>query len=73
MFKTVLYNNQDIGMVINKEMSDLLHSNWILEQVIKEYIDNQKQSQIKESYENMWKDEEYLYEMQENTKYLGNL
>jgi len=34
---------------------------------------NAKYLENKKAYENMWKDEEYLYEMQENTKYLGDL
>jgi len=73
MFKTVLHNNKDIWMVLSKEMADALQDSWILEQIINDYIKNKKQSEMNRAYENMWKDKEYLCEMLENTKYLGNL
>lgn len=45
----------------------------LIERIIAEYIQNQKEQQLKKSYEIMWKDIEYLEEMQENTAYLGNI
>ena len=73
MFKTVLCNNEDIWMVINKEMADLLNESWVLDQIINDYIKKQKEEKFKQSYESMWKDKDYLNETQENTRYLGNL
>ncbi len=45
----------------------------LLENIIWEYIESRKKSQLEKAYSNMWQDEEYLAEMQNNTKYLGNL
>ncbi len=45
----------------------------VLEKVISEYIENRKKEKLEKSYMNMWNDEEYLTEMKNNSKYLGNL
>lgn len=45
----------------------------LLEKIISEYMERKKIKEIEKSYISMWKDEEYLIEMQENTKYLGNI
>ncbi len=45
----------------------------MLEKIIWEYIESQKNKEIEKSYALMWKDEEYLSEMQQNTIYLGNI
>jgi len=45
----------------------------LLEEIIKEYIENKKTKELEKSYKNMSQDFEYLNEMQENTKYLANL
>ncbi len=59
---------------LNKESKEnKISKREVLERIIADYIEKQKQEKIKQSYEVMWKDEDYLIEMQENTKYLGNL
>ena len=45
----------------------------LIERIIAEYIQNQKEKQLEKSYDIMWKDIEYLEEMQKNTAYLGNI
>ena len=45
----------------------------LLERIILDYIEKKKIQDIERSYSVMWKDEKYLNEMKENTKYLGNL
>lgn len=45
----------------------------VLEKVISEYIENKEKQKLENAYSNMWNDEEYLSEMVNNTKYLGNL
>ncbi|MDQ7022122.1 MAG: hypothetical protein Q9M97_01070 [Candidatus Gracilibacteria bacterium] len=45
----------------------------LLENIIGDYIIQRKQDKIEKAYLNMGKDEEYLQEMQNNTKYLSNL
>jgi len=45
----------------------------LLENIIWDYIEKKKQEKIEGAYLKMWKDEEYLEEMEENTKYLANL
>ena len=45
----------------------------LLENIIWDYIEKKKQEKIENSYLKMWKDKEYLKEMEENTKYLANL
>ncbi len=45
----------------------------LIERIIAEYIHNKKEKELEKSYQNMWKDIEYLEEMQENTAYLGNI
>jgi len=45
----------------------------LLEKIIFEYIENKKKQKLEEAYTKMWNDEEYLSEMVNNSKYLGNL
>jgi len=45
----------------------------LIERIIAEYIQNKKEEELEKSYNTMWKDIEYLEEMQENTSYLGNI
>ena len=45
----------------------------LLENIILDYIERRKEKQLEKAYLNMWKDIEYLNEMEENTKYLSNL
>jgi len=44
-----------------------------LENIIRNYIQNNKNQQLEEAYSQMGKDEDYLNEMQKNTAYLGNI
>ncbi|MBW7954479.1 hypothetical protein H3C61_01570 [Candidatus Gracilibacteria bacterium] len=57
----------------NEAKKNKLSKRKILENIIGEYIDFKKTHQLEQAYLNMGKDEEYLSEMQNNTKYLGNL
>jgi len=45
----------------------------LLENIILDYIERRKEKQLEKAYLSMWKDTEYLNEMEENTKYLSNL
>ena len=45
----------------------------VLENIILDYIKNRKIKKIENAYLKMWEDNEYLDEMEENTKYLANI
>ena len=45
----------------------------VLENIIWDYIENRKTKKIENAYLKMWEDNEYLDEMEENTKYLANI
>ena len=45
----------------------------VLENIISDYIKNRKIKKLENAYLKMWEDNEYLDEMEENTKYLANI
>ena len=45
----------------------------IIEKAISLYIQEQNKKKIKDSYKEMWKDEQYLNEMVENSNFLSYL
>lgn len=55
-----------------KQKKSKISKRELLEKIIS-YIELKKQNNLEAYYLNMWKDEEYLSEMKQNTIYLGNI
>ena len=41
--------------------------------IIEKWLEYYRKYEMEKSYKAMWRDKEYLSEMQENSKYLGNI